>query len=110
MGDTMEGTHPHPTHAILEQALYPPAHLRGGLVGEGHRENAEGRQATGFDQPRDPVDQDPGLTATSARQHQMTPRRGGNGLPLLRVKRIKDVRNVHQGRAGETPQIVVEGA
>ncbi|EMH76398.1 hypothetical protein EHI8A_126200 [Entamoeba histolytica HM-1:IMSS-B] len=61
VGQAVEGADPHALRTHAEQLLDAVAHLGGGLVGEGHREDGVRRGPFDLDQPGDAVHQHPGL-------------------------------------------------
>jgi len=73
------------------------AHLAGGLVGEGHGEDAVRRHAQHLIEPGDAVGQDPGLAGAGAGQHQIVSRRRGHRLTLGRVEIVEQVGDIHPG-------------
>jgi hypothetical protein len=64
-----------------QQFLDAAPHLRGGLVGEGHREDRPRRHAL-RDQPRDAPGDDAGLARTGPRKHERRPFEVGRGVAL----------------------------
>ena len=93
----MEGADPHATDRLAQQGLDTVFHLARCLVGEGHGEDAPGRQTLDLDQPGDTVHQHTRLAGSGARQHQGTANRRGHGGPLGVVQAIDNVRYVHRG-------------
>src|SRR5947207_15722102 len=61
--DAVKGADPQSAAGHTEQSLDASTHLPRLLVGEGHGQDAVGRDALGLDQPRDAVRQHPGLAA-----------------------------------------------
>ena len=78
----VEGTHPHAGRVDTQQLLDPLTHFGGSLVGEGHRQDRVRRGLLDLDQPGDAMHQHAGFTGTGASKHQLTPKRGGDGLAL----------------------------
>ena len=91
MGESVEGADPQCAARHAEQLLDPPAHLAGGLVGEGDRQNGVRRNTVVRDQPGDAVYEDACLTAAGAGEDEGGARRGGDGITL---------RVVHFGEEG----------
>ena len=83
----------------VQQRLDAPAHLGGGLVGKGHREQALRRYALDVDQPGGTVDKHTGLAAAGAGNDQRRLGRRGDGLTLRVVQRFQDRGDVHCGPA-----------
>ena len=69
----VEGREPDRGGLASHQLLDPLAHLGGGLVGEGHRQDPLRRDAAGGDQPGDAVGEDAGLAAARAGEHEERP-------------------------------------
>lgn len=82
MRQPMEGADPHPAAAVTQLQVGTVAHFAGGLVGEGHREDAVVGHALDFVEPGNAMDQHARLAGAGAGQHEVTPRRRGNGLAL----------------------------
>lgn len=78
----MEGADPHPAAAVAQLQVGAVAHFAGGLVGEGHREDAVVGHALDFIEPGNAMDQHARLAGAGAGQHKVMPRRRGNGLAL----------------------------
>ncbi len=95
VGDAVEGAHPHAAGGHLQQGFDTPAHLPCGLVGKGHRENAEGRDAFGPNQPGDAVRKHPGLTAAGTGEDQQITGRSTDCLALGLVQGVNEIGNVH---------------
>ena len=95
VGQAMEGADPHPAAAGRQLRIDAVAHFAGGLVGEGHREDAMGWHAHDFMQPGDAVGQHPGLAGTGAGKDQVVSGRRGNGLALGCVEPVEQVGNIH---------------
>ena len=107
MRQAVEGADPHAARRYPEQALDPAPHLAGGLVGEGHGQQAEGRDALDLHQPGEPVHQHPGLAGTGAGEHQQVPGRRGHGLALGGIEPVEQagdvvVHPVHQSEDTRT--------
>ena len=98
VGDAMEGAHPKRADRDAQQGIDPLAHLRRRLVGEGHRQQAIGRDAFGFDQPSDAMHQHPRLAAAGAGHHQGVAGRRSHRLALRFVQASENVGDVHSGR------------
>ena len=77
---------PHRIHVHRQHGLQAQLHLFGRLVGEGHRQNAAGRDLRGLQQPGDASGQHPGFARTCARQDQRMLRRQGHGPVLLLIE------------------------
>ena len=82
----VEGHHPHPPVHPADQRADPLAHLLGGLVGEGDREDLVRPRPAGGQKPGDAVGQDPGLARARPGQHQQRALAVGDGLALGRVQ------------------------
>ncbi len=82
MRQSMEGADPHPATAVAQLQVGAVAHFTGGLVGEGHREDAVVGHALNFIEPGNTMDQHARLAGAGASQHEVMPRRCGNGLAL----------------------------
>ncbi len=95
----MEGADPHPLRVDLQQLLDALAHLCGGLVGEGHRQDRMQRSALDLVEPGDAVHQHPGLARAGAGEHQLTAQRRGHGLALGIVEGVQEEREIvmHRG-------------
>jgi hypothetical protein len=78
----VEGHHPHPPLDLADERGDPLAHLVGGLVGEGDREDLVRPRLARREQPGDPVGEHPGLARPGAGQHQQRPLAVGDRLPL----------------------------
>ncbi len=72
-GDRMEGAEPEPLGALADHALELLAHLRRGLVGEGHRQELARPGAAQREDVRQPRRQHPRLARAGAGQHQHRP-------------------------------------
>jgi hypothetical protein len=91
----MKGADPQRADRLPEDLLQARAHLAGGLVGEGHRHDAVGRDALNLHQPGNAVHQHAGLAAAGAGQDQHGYERCGDRLALTFVESIQEVRNIH---------------
>jgi len=65
--------------------FYTLTHLRGGLVGKGHRQDGFGHRADSFNQVGDPVGDYARLAATCTGEDQHRAIGGYDGFALLRV-------------------------
>ena len=70
VAQAVEGADPHAAHGDREHRVEPRQHLLGGLVGEGHRQHAAGRELAGLDQPGDARRQHAGLAGAGAGEDQ----------------------------------------
>ena len=98
MGDAVKGADPQPVRRLIEHLRHPAAHLGGGLVGEGHRQDRPGRSLFLSQQPGDAPGQHPGLATAGAGQHPYRSQRCGDRLALGFIEISKNRGNVH-GRA-----------
>ncbi|MNZ35787.1 hypothetical protein D3C78_531910 [compost metagenome] len=98
----VEGADPHARRVDAQQLLDALAHLGGGLVGEGHRQDRVGRGLLHLDQPGDAVHQHTGFAGTGAGKHQLTPQRGRYGLALGVVEGVQEEGEIvaHRGILG----------
>jgi hypothetical protein len=71
VGEAVEGADPHAARSPPQLRVDARAHLAGGLVGEGDREDAVHRHAVHLVQPGDAVGQHAGLAGAGAGQHQV---------------------------------------
>ena len=85
-----------------DQRGQPRAHLAGGLVGEGDRQDRPRRHAIGLCQPANAMGQYAGLAGAGAGQYQIVAGWRAHRFTLGIVERVKQVRNIH-------PPIVVGG-
>ena len=85
VGDVVESANPHAANRATGEGFDAPAHLRCGLVGEGHRQDAERRGLAGFKIPSDTMHQHTGLAAAGAGQHQHLLGRGCHRVALTLV-------------------------
>ena len=76
---------------IAQQRRHALAHLAGGLVGEGDRQNGGRGHVPRRDDVRDAVRDDPGFAAARARQNQQRPFGRGNRFPLLGVQSFEEI-------------------
>ena len=86
-GEGVERPDPQPGRVPIQQPPDPVLHLSGGLVGEGHGEDAVGRHAVPVDQGGNAHGEDSRLPRAGARQHQQRPFDMLHGFPLGRVQR-----------------------
>ncbi len=91
MREAVEGADPHRRGGNAEQRLDAPAHLARRLVGEGHREHRERRQAADLADPGDAVGEHAGLAAAGAGEHQDRAGLGADRLALALVQRIDEM-------------------
>ena len=77
------------------------AHLARRLVGEGHGEDAVGRDMLHLHEPGDAMHQHPGLAAAGARQYQRGSGLGGHRLALRGIQGIEDRGDIHAGILAE---------
>ena len=73
-----------------QQALDPPRHLAGRLVGERHREQVARRQITATEQPGDPVGDHARLAAAGAGQHEQRTIAGRHGFALGGIQIVEE--------------------
>jgi hypothetical protein len=93
----MEGRDPEIGRGGAEQFLNALAHLAGGLVREGDREQSVGRNTAHPDQIRDAVGQDAGLAAACTSEHEHRPFTGFDGLALFGIHAFEDLFGRHVG-------------
>ena len=105
----VERGHPHDPGAAADQILDALAHLGGGLVGEGDRQDRPRMGAALADQPRDATGQHAGLARSGARDDQK--RRTGvlHGLALGLVQAVEQLLDGRSGRAGGAAGLGVGG-
>ena len=84
----VEGHQPHPARLGPEQALDPPAHLLGRLVGERDREDLARVGLAGEEQERDPVGEHARLAAARPREDEERPLAVRNRLALGLVEAL----------------------
>ena len=89
VGETVEGAYPERPAGVPEQPLDTAAHFRGGLVGEGDREDAVRRDPLYLNEPGHAVHQHARLAAARAGQHQRRLERRGHRLALGIVQTIE---------------------
>ena len=82
MREAMEGADPEPAAAVAQQRVGAMAHLAGGLVGEGHRENAVHGHAVHLVQPGDAVREHARLAAAGAGEDEVVAGGCGDRLAL----------------------------
>ncbi|MCY1503409.1 hypothetical protein D9M68_375340 [compost metagenome] len=82
VGQAVEGADPHAGRVVAEQLFDALAHLAGGLVGEGHRQDRMRRGPLDLDQEGDAVHQHAGLARAGAGQHQLAAQRCGDRAAL----------------------------
>jgi hypothetical protein len=87
--ESMESVHPDQAALARSQLLDAPAHLFGGLIGEGHGQDALRRHAPA-QQMRYAVGDDPGLARARPSQDQQRPRGMEHAILLLGVE-IREV-------------------
>jgi hypothetical protein len=86
----MESTHHEPGGgALANQAFDPVAHLAGGLVGKGDREDLVGQDAAFLDQVGDAMGQDTGLTGARSGDDKNRPIDRLDGEALVGVESVK---------------------
>ena len=86
IAQAVEGADPHPAHVDGQHRRQPRQHLLGGLVGEGHRQQAAGRHLAGAEQPGDARGQHAGLARARAGQDQRRLGRQRDGGELFGVE------------------------
>ena len=96
---------PEPLHALghrPDEGSDPFAHLPGGLVGEGHRQDVEGTRLAGGDQMGDAGRQNPRLAGAGASQHEHRPlgRFDGRALFGIEARQIRRLRRDGRARTG----------
>ena len=90
------------------------AHLAGGLVGEGHGQDAVGGNAAHADQVGDAVGEHPGLAASGAGQHEQRALGRLDGLALLGVQAFENhwactancLLGIRRSVPGESPRVI----
>ena len=82
----VEGEDPDRAGDSAEHVLEPLAHLAGGLVREGDRQDLLRFHAAGVDQVRDAVGEDARLARARSGDHEQRPLRGEDRLLLRRVQ------------------------
>ena len=79
---SVERADPHPPGLLAQEPGDPVAHLAGGLVGEGNREDAVGRNSLMVDQVRNASGEDPSLPRSGPRQDEQRAFEVYDGLTL----------------------------
>jgi hypothetical protein len=97
----VEGAHGHLPPFIADEGQDALAHLRGGLVGEGHGQDLPGRHAFDPDQKGDSVSQDAGLAGARPSQDEERTLGRGDRASLLGVQAAGDGRG-ERGGIGST--------
>ena len=87
----MEGADDRSAAAAAEQPLGALAHLAGGLVGEGDREDRAGSTPRSCDQPGDAVGDDPRLAGARAGEDQQRPVPVGDGGELVGIEFLGEI-------------------
>jgi len=87
--ETVKGAYPQRPARVSEQPFDAAAHFRGGLVGEGDREDAVRRDTLHLDEPRHAVHEHARLAAARTGQHQRRSERRGYRLALRVVQTIE---------------------
>ena len=87
----VEGADPHDLGAAADQLGDPLAHLGGGLVGEGDREDRAGVRVALGDQPRDPTGQDARLAGAGACDDEQRCPLVDDGLALGLVETLEQL-------------------
>ena len=95
MGQAVEGADPRAARLATQLRGNASAHLAGGFVGEGDRQDAVQRHPEHLMQPCDAMGQHTGFAGTGPGQHQIMAGCGRNGFALGRVQPIKQVGNIH---------------
>src|SRR5690606_24261853 len=95
VGDAVEGADPHAAAAVAQLQVGTGAHLAGGLVGEGDRQDPVRGHAQHLVQPGDAVGEDAGLAGTGTGQHEVVAGRGRDGLALCAIEAIEKVGDIH---------------
>ena len=93
----VEGHHPHRPGAGADEGLDPLAHLGGGLVGEGDREDLARLRAALAEQPRDAVGQHARLARARARDDEQRGALVHDGLALVGVEPLEQRLGVEVG-------------
>ncbi len=86
VAQAVEGADPHAAHVDRQHRRQPRQHLLGRLVGEGHGQQAAGRDLAGVEQPGDAGGQDTGLARPGTGQDQRRLGRQRDGGELLGVE------------------------
>ena len=93
IAQAMEGAHPHALEVHLNHSPQPCEHLACSLVGEGHRQNAQGTHLARGDQPGNAGGEHTGLAAASPRQNEGGLGWKGHRLFLRWVEALKQGRD-----------------
>ncbi|MDH6590726.1 hypothetical protein M2165_000615 [Variovorax sp. TBS-050B] len=86
VAQAVEGADPHAAHVHGQHRREPGHHFLRGLVGEGHGEDAAGRDLAGLQQPSDAGGEHPGLARAGAREDECVARGQRDRSALLRVQ------------------------
>ena len=86
VAQAVEGADPHAAHVEGQHRRQAREHFLGGLVGEGHRHQAAGRDLAGLQQPGDAGGQHPGLAGAGAGEDQRGLGRQRHRGELFRVE------------------------
>ncbi len=106
VAQAVEGADPHAAHIDRQHGRQARHHLLGGLVGEGHGEDAAGRHLARLQQPGDAGGQDAGLARSGTREDERVAGRKRHGGALLGVE-VLEQRRIGSGREiGEHASIV----
>src|SRR5690625_1794821 len=93
----VEGGYPHRPGAGADELFDALAHLRGGLIREGDREDLPRQRAARCEQIGDPVGEHPGLSGAGTGDDEQLPAVVGDGLFLLRVEAVGEFACVRVG-------------
>ncbi len=91
VAQAVEGADPHPPGVDREHRRQPREHFLGGLVGEGHRQDALGAAVAVLDQPGDPRGEHPRLARAGAGEDQGMLGRQRHGGELFRVEVVEEL-------------------
>ena len=108
VAQAVEGADPHAAHGDREHRVEPRQHLLGGLVGEGHRQHAAGRELAGLDQPGDARRQHARLARAGAGEDQRRLGRQRDGGELFGVEAFEQPGGARIS-FGKHPAIVPQG-
>ena len=97
VGQAMEGADPHTAGGAFQQLLDAYPHFIGGLVGEGHCQDALWGDPLHLNEPGDAVDKHAGLAAAGASQDQQVPWIRCHCLALVVVEGVEYVGYIHGG-------------